>query len=92
MHLSIGKITHFYTKIRGYNYMNKFVVFMLLIWTSFLGQFIPPVGGERIGKGVDGYRYFSQLCVSLYTKQIYNFAINKKIDRQFPNWSNKNIM
>ena len=39
--------------------------FSLLIWTSFIGQFVDPVGGEGWGKGSGGGYHFSQLRVLL---------------------------
>ena len=36
--------------------------FMLITWTSLLGQFVHPIGGRGFGNGVEwGERYFSQL-------------------------------
>ena len=36
--------------------------FWLLIWNSFIGQFVHPEGGRKLDKGGGWeYRYFSQL-------------------------------
>ena len=37
--------------------------FRLLIWASFIGQFVHQIGVEGMG---GGYRYFSQLRASFY--------------------------
>ena len=54
--------------IRGcHNRQKNCPQFRLLTWTSFIAQFIHPVGGKVGVKGMDwGYRYFSQLRVLLY--------------------------
>ena len=57
--------------IRAYieSLTEKFVInSSLLIWTSFIFQFVNPVGGEGDGvMGVNGeYRFFSHLRASLY--------------------------
>ena len=41
--------------------------FGLLLWTSFIGQFINSIGGlgDRVKEVDGGYRYFSQLKVLL---------------------------
>ena len=37
--------------------------FRLLIWTSFNGQFVHPVGWEGMGKGGYGHGFFVQLRI-----------------------------
>ena len=46
---------------------HNFPQFRLLIWTSFIGQFVHSVGEEGMGKRDDWEdRYINQLQVSLY--------------------------
>ena len=33
--------------------------FLMLIWTLFIGHFVPPVIGEGIGRGLDEWYYYS---------------------------------
>ena len=47
---------------------------LLLTWTSFIGQVIHPVGGQ---KGVVRNRYFSSLHVSLYKRANKSGEISK---------------
>ena len=63
-----GYDNEFRIGIRGYIDRGKFVAnFASKIWTTFIGQFIHPVGEGDGGKWVDGeYHYFSQLRASLY--------------------------
>ena len=54
----------------GYIYVDILTGENCLMWTSFIGQLVHPVGGRGWGKGgvFDGkYRYFSQLQVLLYS-------------------------
>ena len=43
--------------------VEKLILFMLITWTSFIGQFVHPVGGEGRGLGKEDH-YFSHLQVS----------------------------
>ena len=58
--------------------------FSLLTWNSFIGQFVYPVGGERMEKGMEGgNRYVGQLRASLQdpSNNILSFSIHNQSSR-----------